>query len=83
MLILFILGAWNVRTLLDRAGTLRLERRTALVVKELQRYRIYIAALSETRLADEGSLREEEVATSSSGKENCKLETGFMVLVLP
>ena len=59
MLILFIPGAWNVRTLLDRAGTLRLERRTALVVKELQRYRIYIAALRETRLADEGSLREE------------------------
>ena len=57
----FILGAWNVRTLLDRAGTLRPERRTALVAKELQRYRIDIAALSETRLADEGSLREEGV----------------------
>lgn len=53
------MGAWNVRTLLDRAGTLRPERRTALVAKELQRYRIDIAALSETRLADEGSLREE------------------------
>ena len=44
---------------MDRAGTLRPERRTALVMKELQRYRIDIAALSETRLADEGSLREE------------------------
>ena len=55
----FILGAWNVRTLLDRAGTLRPERRTALVMKELQRYRIDIATLSETCLADEGSLREE------------------------
>ena len=54
-----ILGAWNVRTLLDRANTSRPERRTALVAKELQRYRIDIAALSETRLADEGSLKEE------------------------
>lgn len=53
------MGAWNVRTLLDRANTSRPERRTALVTKELQRYRIDIAALSETRLADEGSLREE------------------------
>ena len=53
------MGAWNVRTLLDKAGTLRPERRTALVAKELQRYRIDIAALSETRLADEGSLRED------------------------
>ena len=53
------MGAWNVRTLLDRTGTLRPERRTALVAKELQRYRIDIAALSETRLADEGSLKEE------------------------
>ena len=54
-----ILGARNVRTLLDRANTSRSERRTALVAKELQRYRMDIAALSETRLADEGSLREE------------------------
>ena len=38
---------------------MRPERRTALVAKELQRYRIEIAALSETRLADEGSLKEE------------------------
>ena len=55
----FTLGAWNVRTRLDRASTLRPERRTALVAKELRRYRIDIAALSETRLADEGTLMEE------------------------
>lgn len=34
------------------------ERRTALVAKELQRYNIDIAALSETRLAGEGQLTE-------------------------
>ena len=54
-----ILGAWNVRTLLNRAITSRPERGTALVARELQRYRVDIAALSETQIADEGSLREE------------------------
>jgi len=52
------LGAWNVRTLLDRAGTNRPERRTALIASELDRYKVQIAALSETRLAEEGQLTE-------------------------
>ena len=52
------LGAWNVRTLMDRQGSMRAERRTALIARELARYRIDIAALSETRLAGEGSLAE-------------------------
>ena len=51
-------GAWNVRTLLDRKKSNRPERRTALVAKELARYNIDIAALSETRLADEGQCTE-------------------------
>ena len=41
-----LVGAWNVRTLLDRDNTARPERRTALIAKELARYRIDIAALS-------------------------------------
>lgn len=53
-----IFGAWNVRTLMDRETSTRPERRTALVAKELSRYSIDIAALSETRLADEGSVAE-------------------------
>ena len=53
-----ILGAWNVRTLMDRAGTDRPERRTALIARELARYNVQIAALSETRFADEGQLSE-------------------------
>ena len=53
-----VVGAWNVRTLLDRAGNDRPERRTALIGKELSRYSIDIAALSETRFADEGQLTE-------------------------
>ena len=53
-----VIGAWNIRTLLDRDQTMRPERRTALVSKELARYNIEIAALSETRLPNEGQLTE-------------------------
>ena len=48
-------AAWNVRTLLDREDSDRPERRTALIARELDRYNIDIAALSETRLAGEGA----------------------------
>ncbi len=51
---LLTLATWNVRTLLDNENSNRPERRTALVAKELERYNIDIAALSETRLAEQG-----------------------------
>ena len=51
-------GAWNVRTLMDTSGSKRPERRTALVGRELARYNVDIAALSETRLADTGQVTE-------------------------
>ena len=51
-------GAWNVRNLMDSSGSDRLQRRTALVGRELDRYKVEIAALSETRLAEEGLLKE-------------------------
>lgn len=50
------LGAWNIRTLQDVADTNRPERRTALVCKELTRFNIDVAALSETRLPEEGNI---------------------------
>ena len=50
------IAEWNVRTLLDRSTSDRPERQTALVAKELSRYRVDIAALSETRLACYDSL---------------------------
>lgn len=52
------IAAWNVRTLLDNASSARPDRRTALVASELKRYNVDIAALSETRFADEGQLTE-------------------------
>ena len=52
------IDTWNVRTPIDRNDVLRPHRRTALIAKELSRYNINIAAIGETRLAEEGSLTE-------------------------
>ena len=51
------IAAWNVRTLLDAPG--RHERRTAIIGRELGRYNIDIAALSETRISGESEFVED------------------------
>ncbi|BHF85211.1 hypothetical protein SprV_1002837400 [Sparganum proliferum] len=52
------LAAWNVRFLLDNPGGNRSERRTALMARELARYKVDIAAISETRFSEQGQLEE-------------------------
>ena len=56
-------GTWNVRTMLDldsaNNDVTRPRRRSALIALELERYKIDMAALSETRLSGEGSLTED------------------------
>ncbi|BHF83769.1 hypothetical protein SprV_0902691500 [Sparganum proliferum] len=52
------LAARNVRSLLDNPRSDRPERRTALVARELARYKVDIAALSETRFSEQGQLEE-------------------------
>ena len=52
------IGAWNLRTLMDSSGSNRPRRRTAVAGRELHRYKVEIAALSETRLAEEGLFKE-------------------------
>ncbi|BHF72372.1 hypothetical protein SprV_0401543700 [Sparganum proliferum] len=52
------LAAWNVRSLLDNPRSNRPERRTALVAQELARYKVDIAAFSETRFSEQGQLKE-------------------------
>ena len=47
---LLTIGQWNVRTLLDREGANRPERRTALVAVELAKYNIDIAALCQNKV---------------------------------
>ncbi|KAF7248111.1 RNA-directed DNA polymerase from mobile element jockey [Varanus komodoensis] len=52
------IGTWNVRMLQDNPSADRPERRTALVARELASFNIDIAALCETRLANDGQLTE-------------------------
>ncbi|BHF60330.1 hypothetical protein SprV_0100329400 [Sparganum proliferum] len=55
---LLTLAACNVRSLLDNPRSNRPERRTTLVARELARYKVDIAALSETRFSEQGQLEE-------------------------
>ena len=50
------IATWNVWTLLDHAGSGNPERQTGIVAKELSRYGVDIAALSEVRFSDEDQL---------------------------
>ena len=52
------LACWNVRTLLDNNTSNRPQRRSALLAHELRRLDVDIAALSEVRLLEQGSLIE-------------------------
>ena len=64
---------------MDSAGSDRPQRRTALVGRELRRYRIQIAALSETRFADVGDIKEvgaEYTFFWSGRKSEDRLEAG-------
>ncbi|BHF80231.1 hypothetical protein SprV_0702335500 [Sparganum proliferum] len=57
-LIPLTLAAWNVRSLLDNPRRNRSKRRTAPVARGLARYKVDIAALSETRFSEQGQLEE-------------------------
>ena len=74
---LLTIGQWNVRTFLDREGTNRPERRTALAAMELAKYNIDIAAPCETRFSESGSLNDLEYSFFWSGKpEQERMEAG-------
>ena len=71
------LAEWNVKTLLDRHGSKRPERQTALVARELTKYNTGIAALSETRRPHQGSIKDGEYTFFWSGRpENERREAG-------
>ena len=78
------IGAWNVRTLIDSAGSDRPQRRTALIGRELDRYKVEIAALSETRFAEEGLLKEVGAGytffwSGRKKEERCEAGEGFAI----
>ena len=79
----FIFGTWNVRTLLDNAQANSSERRNVLIGRELVRYKVDIAALSET-LAEEGQPKETGARFtffwSGRAKDDCReAGVGFAV----
>nr|VZI27856.1 unnamed protein product [Spirometra erinaceieuropaei] len=69
---LLTLTAWDVRLLLDNPRTNRPERRTALVTRELARYKEDIVALGETRLPEQDQERRLVLATPSSSWPPCR-----------
>ena len=78
------IGAWNVRTLMDSSGSDRPQRRTALVGRELDRYKVEIAALSETCRAEEGLLKQVGTGyiffwSERKKEERCEAGVGFAI----
>ena len=69
-----ILDAWNVHTHMDREASSRAERRTALIARQLACYHINIAAISKTRVAEEGSVAELKGGYTFFWKGNAKDE---------
>lgn len=69
------LGVWNVRTTNDSDGSIRPERATAIICKELDKAAIDICALSEVRRPGSGNLVEKSPTIFWSGSD--KKEAGF------
>ncbi|VDM00563.1 unnamed protein product [Schistocephalus solidus] len=57
----------------------RLERRTALVARELARYKVDIAALSETRFSEQGQLEEVFFWSGRPKAERCEAGVAFAI----
>lgn len=70
-------------TLLNSDSSGQPERRTAFVARKLWKFNVGIADLSETRLADEGQLREEKEGYTFFGRAGLLENLGYMVLDLP
>ena len=75
------LAAWNIRTLLDIGD--RHERRTAIIARELARYNIDIAALSETRISGSTQLEEVGAGYTFSVLATKRVRCVMEVLALP
>lgn len=54
-----IIATWNIRTLRDDERNVCPERKTAFIARELSRYNVDVAAISETHLHESGELCEQ------------------------
>ena len=75
----FIFGAWNVRTTNDSVDSIRPERATAIIFKELDKYNIDICALSEVRRPGSGNVIERSHTIFWSGGEKKEAGVGFAI----
>ena len=73
------LGAWNVRTTNDSDSSIRPERATALISRELEKASIDICALSEARRPGTGNIVERSHTIFWSGGEERTAGVGFAV----
>ena len=74
------LGAWNVRTTNDSVDSIRPERATAIISRELENAHINICALSEVRREGTGNLIEKEYTYYwRSGGDKKEAGVGFAV----
>ena len=73
------LGAWNVRTTNDSIDSIRPERATAIISRELKSANIDICAISEVRKEGTGSLIEKDYTFYWSGGAKKEAGVGFAV----
>ena len=73
------LGAWNVRTTNDSDGSVRPERATAIICRELEKSAIDICALSEVRRPGAGNIIEKSHTIFWSGSDKKEAGVGFAI----
>ena len=74
-----VLGAWNVRTTNDTTDSIRPERATAIITRELAKANIDICALSEVRREGQGNLVERDYTIYWSGGTKKEAGVGFAI----
>lgn len=73
------LGAWNLRTTNDSDTSIRPERTTAIIFRELEKAGIDICSLSEVRLPGSGNVVERSHTIFWSGGEDKTAGVGFAI----
>ena len=75
----FNLATWNVRTTNDSDNSVRPERATAIICRELERAEIDICALTEVRRPNSGNIVEKSRTIFWSGGQGKNAGVGFAV----
>ena len=73
------LAAWNVRTTNDSQDSIRPERATAIICREIEKANVDICALSEVRRPDSGNIKEKSHTIFWSGGAERHAGVGFAI----